>query len=547
MTVVTGLTPPRESANVRRVRRITLLSAIVAAACLAGQWMAHCDAREGYDRDLLPAFDAYAYVAMAEQPRYFTVAPWGYRVLGPLLVRALPLDPVRGFEAVTFAGLLASAVLLSRFLFRLGHHAAGAVAAAALFALLGPTREVIAYPYLVEPLTLALELAFLLVLAGGGSTGVLAAIAVLGALSKEVQVLLVPLVFFVRTPQDGARAALRKTVLVGVAAAAATLIVRTWTPLPSVAVGRPPLDAVLQAWWRDWPETWRGAVLLGLTPLAAVGACLPRSWPYLRRYGYGLAVTLVVPFAAFVNVGDPRVIFFGKNTERLLLYAVPFLFPLALHAIESLRGGPASHAPAVPAAGARLDRVAGGLAVAMLLALALGLDRYRRLDLRGTRDGPLVLAFCRESLESARRLARGRFTTFDPGRDYFVDGQSDARDLGRMRWYLRDGWGPRPWSISAAEVFTQEARATLVLPCLAPDTWQLALWLSATVPATVRVDVNGRVLGDAPVGAQVQRHLLTIPRDALFRGDNLVGLAAPGPGVRLHRFGVRPDTATVVD
>jgi hypothetical protein len=63
----------------------------------------------------------------------------------------------------------------------------------------------------------------------------------------------------------------------------------------------------------------------------------------------------------------------------------------------------------------------------------------------------------------------------------------------------------------------------------------------------VRVDVNGRPLGEAPVGARMERHLVTIPRDALFRGDNLVGLAAAGPGVRLHRFSVRPDTATVVD
>jgi hypothetical protein len=485
---------------------------------------------------------------MAEQPRYFTVAPWAYRILTPGLVRALPVDVVTGFAVVTFAGLLASAVLLHAFLVRLGHPPVASAIAASAFAFLGPTVEVIEYPFLVEPVTLALEIAFLLALAGRGATGTLALIAVLGALSKELHLLLVPLVFFARVEPDGARSALRKTAIVGVAALAATLLVRTWVPLPdAAALGRPPLDAVLQAWRRDWPETWRGTLMLGLTPLALVGAFLPRARRYLRRWGYGLAVTLVVPFAAFLNVGDSRVIFFGKNTERLLLYAIPFLLPLALHAIDALRGRQEPVADTAPATSLPLDRAAAALAAVTLLAVGLGLDRYQRLDLRGTRDGPFLLAFCRESLASAHRLARGRFTTFDPGRDRFVAGESDARDLGRMRWYLREGWGPRPWSISAAEVFTQEPRATLVLPCLEPVDWQLTLWLSASVPASVRVDINGRPVGEAHAVAQVDRTVIAVPHDVLFRGDNIVGLTAPGPGVRLHRFTVRPAVPPVSD
>jgi hypothetical protein len=523
------------------------LAAALSLACLLVQWRLQARWHEGYGPDVLPAFDAYAYVAMAEAPRFFTVAPWGYRLLTPWLVGLLPLDPASGFHVVSFGGLLLAAVLLWAFLRRLGHGPGASLLAIVAFAFLGPTAEVVAYPFLVEPVTVALEVAFLLCLAGGASTGALALIAVLGALSKEMQVLLVPLVFFARVGEEGAREALRKTLTVGAAAAAATLLVRTWTPLPALALGRPSLDAVIAAWWRDWPETWRGALMLGLLPLAAAGACLPRARPFLRRYGYGLAVTLLVPFAAFVNVGDPRVIFFGTNTERLLLFAIPLLLPLALHAIDAVRGrSPALELPAVPMP-VRFDRAAAAVAVAILLMVALGLDRYRRLDLRGTRDGPLVLAFCRESLASAKRLARGRFTTFDPGRDYFVAGQSDARDLGRMRWYLRDGWGPRPWSISAAEVVMQEPRATLVLPCLTPADWQLTLWLSAPAEATVRVDVNGRALGDARAAPQAARQAITVPRDALFRGDNLIGLASTGPAVRLHRFAVRRAGAAAVD
>jgi hypothetical protein len=60
----------------------------------------------------------------------------------------------------------------------------------------------------------------------------------------------------------------------------------------------------------------------------------------------------------------------------------------------------------------------------------------------------------------------------------------------------------------------------------------------------VRVDLNGRALGTASVGAEAGRHLFAVPADGLFRGDNLLGLAleADAP-VRLHRVGIRPPGA----
>lgn len=527
-------------------RRAVVLLA-VATAALSVQWWLSRSFREGWDSDVLPAYDAYAYVAMAEAPSFFTTAPWGYRVLTPWIVHALPVDVVSGFEVLTFAGMLAAMVLLGTFLRRLGHDWTTATLAAAAFAFLPPAVEVVQYPYLIEPLTIALEIAFLACLAGNGSTGVLACLAVLGALSKELQVLLVPLVYFARAEADGRVLALRKTILVGLAAAAATILVRTWTPLPPAVFGRPPLEAVWAAWTRDWPETWRGALVMGLTPLALAGAFLPRTRAYLRRFGYGLAVTVLVPFAAFVNVGDPRVIFFGKNTERLLVYAIPLLLPLALAVVDALRRRSASLPEASMPWPAWIGPAAGGLAVVTLVAAGLGLDRYRRADLRVTRDGPLLLAFCRESLAAARRLERGRVVVLDPERDYFVAGQSDPHDLRRMRWYLRDGWGPRPSSISAGPVVSQDARATVVLPCFVPDDWQVTLLVSSGSASMVRIDVNGRAVGSAAIDASPTRVAFPIPRDALFRGDNLLGLSAAGPGLRLHRVAVRPAGSAETD
>ena len=109
----------------------------------------------------------------------------------------------------------------------------------------------------------------------------------------------------------------------------------------------PPLGAVWAAFVRDWPETWRGRAASGLLPLGLAGALLPRAWPFLRRYGYAWRSRSSTPFAAWAYVGDPRVIFFGKNAERVLVYALPFLLALALHLADRLRGAP----PAVPARG----------------------------------------------------------------------------------------------------------------------------------------------------------------------------------------------------
>ena len=54
------------------------------AACLAVlAFRAYQDRDVFYDRFNLPAFDGHVYAAMSEEPRVFTVAPWGYRLLTP--------------------------------------------------------------------------------------------------------------------------------------------------------------------------------------------------------------------------------------------------------------------------------------------------------------------------------------------------------------------------------------------------------------------------------------------------------------------------------
>src|SRR5262249_60884273 len=60
----------------------TLAAALMLSLVLVS-YARHRDEVGWFGRHQLPAFDAYVYVAAAEHPRFFTVAPWGYRVLTP--------------------------------------------------------------------------------------------------------------------------------------------------------------------------------------------------------------------------------------------------------------------------------------------------------------------------------------------------------------------------------------------------------------------------------------------------------------------------------
>ena len=78
---------------------------------------------------------------MAEQPRFFTVAPWGHRVLTPWLASAIPVRNIaRAFRIVTFTALLAAGGLLFLYLRALGHGMPAAVLGAGAVRAPAPRR-----------------------------------------------------------------------------------------------------------------------------------------------------------------------------------------------------------------------------------------------------------------------------------------------------------------------------------------------------------------------------------------------------------------------
>ena len=509
-----------------------LLALLVALAALGLQQRRVSDPHVRYDRFSLPAFDAYVHVAMAERPAVFTVAPWGYRILAPAAAAALPGNAVQGFRVLAFLSLLAAAVLLFFFLRRVGLGESPALVGVAAFALSPPVAESLRYVFLAEPLSSALEVAFLLALASGAGTGVLALLLTVWALAKDLWPVFLPLVL-IRQWHRGRGPALAATLAVAAGPLLATLILRGWWWRAGVReTGEPGLlaaAAMALASWREWTGPM---LLLGLTPLAIVGGL--RRHPLAARYGWLAAVLLAVPlFAASYVSGS----FFAADVTRLLVYALPLLLPLALVAVFP----PAAPAETTPAASGSSPVSLGAAvgAAALVISLPLLLDRYRRIDLRGARDGPLVLALCRESLRAAQRLEQDRPVVLDAATTGYEWGVSPPEEMGRMRWFLREGWGARA-HYGVGDVVMQEAQASLVVPCLRPRALEAALRLEAPSPRPVELLVNGRSLGERIVGPGGGEAIVRLPPDALFRGDNQLTLSAPGgAGLRFRSLTVR--------
>jgi len=517
-----------------------LLALLVALAALGIQQRRVSDPHVRYDRFSLPAFDAYVHVAMAERPAVFTVAPWGYRVLAPAAAAALPGNAVQGFRRLALLSLAGAATVLYFFLRRLGLAEAPALVGVALFGLSPPVAESLRYVFLAEPLSCALELAFLLAVASGAGMGALALVMTTWALAKELWPVFLPLVLL-REWRHGPRQALLAMLGVAAGPLAVTLVLRGWWWRPPSevpgAAGSSVLGAATLALasWRQWAQPM---LLLGLTPLAAAGALLTRARPFVSRYGWLALILLGLPLGAASYVSGS---FFAADVTRLMLYALPLLVALALMAFFPVTVSLA--AEPLPPAGrrhGRTDRACGAAAAFVVFTLPFLLDRYRRIDLRQARDGPLVLALCRESLQAAHRLDRGREVVFDPERQRYQWGVSPPEEMGRMRWFLREGWGALA-HYGTGDIVMREATASLLVPCLRPRTLDAALSLQAPSPRRVGLLLNGRSLGGRDVTTSAAETVVRLPAEDLFRGDNVLTVSDPGaPGLHLRRLVLRP-------
>ena len=498
-----------------------------------------------FDRFNLPGFDSYVYLAMAERPGVFTVAPWGYRVLTPWLAHVLPAGPVKAFRQVTFGGLFAAGVLLFLFFRRLGHGALPALLAVAAFGFSGAAGEPVRHPFLAEPVGIALMAALLLALASGAGPGLLALVLVLGALTKEIFILFLPGVFLALRSEWGTRRALATTGLAALPALAASSILRLGgVPGAGAGLGFPGLEALWQAYQtiaNAFPRWWPPLLLAGLTPLAALGALLPAGRSYLARYGYFVALGYLLPLGAAVYTGEGEPVqFFHRDVPRLILYALPVTLPLALVALDRLW----HHSAAAPRGRTdrRAESVAGLLAAALALLPLLVLDSYRRIDLAGRTSGPYVLGLCRGTLRTASRLDSGQTITWDPESRRFVPGVDHPGQLDRMRWFLWEGWGNEAY-FGTGDIVMHGERAAILVPALQARDLELTVAADAPATARLRVLLNGDAAGEIGVGPEPRELRVSLPARLIFRGDNLlsfVGVAGgSSPGLRLLALRLR--------
>jgi hypothetical protein len=422
------------------------------------------------------------------------------------------------------------------YLRRLGHGTLPALLAAVVFAVSGPVQQALHAHFLVEPLTLLLELALLSSLEAGAGVGVLTLLVCLGVLSKEFFLLLVPILYLGRRSRDGERRALLVAAVAGACGLGVMLWLRWWwTPQIHAPWPRPGpalLALSLERLRESWQEWWPSVLLSGLTPLAAVG-----FWRSAARPVRG-----VTAYLFFISFGAPflnPVTFFPMDIPRLMLYALPAVLPLALTALGTARPREQVVVPATIQPPRRAFDALAWLATAALFGVLAGsLDRYRRLDLQGPRDGPLVLALCRESLRTAARLERGQTVSFDVASARFVWGLSDPAELRDMRWYLREGWGERPhYGSGPAELQAHEA--TLLIPTFGGADLDVTLRWEGDAAPSLRAALGDRGLATWSTGDTLRVH---VPAAALVRGDNLLSLvpSAGGPAPRLAALTVRP-------
>jgi hypothetical protein len=276
------------------------------------------------DGQLGPAGDHLRYLALAHQPfgapdPLARQAPYAWRVLTPLMVRAMPFGAATGFWIVTLLGLASATVGLEWFLSGLGLPRASAVAGGLAFVALMPACAWTLYDScLVDPLAFAcIALALGAAVHRRGPTLLLAAC--LGALAKETTILAS---LFALLWAGEAKLAILGVLHLAIAASPGwSYLQATWHVGSSTLARELVLDRLVRATVGTW------GILLA--PAFVAGAFWRRPAPAAL---FGLAtVQILVSF----------------DVERVVVYAFPVVIASACFGVEALaRERPALRWPA---------------------------------------------------------------------------------------------------------------------------------------------------------------------------------------------------------
>ncbi len=508
-----------------------LLACLIGAALVTYHHRAHFDPHIVWDGFTLPAFDAHVYVAMAEEPRVFTVGPWGHRILLPALIGAFlpPRLIVPGFEWAARISLVLASGLLFVYLRLLGGTLRAALLAVAAMMVTPSVGAVFANPFLVEPFALMLLLLALVAIEANASAWVIALSLLLLSLSKEIWLLLLPLIFL-KNLGEGLQPGALRTLRMAAPALWVGLVMRwIWSPQQGAGTAGSDYVGALASIASNIGLFAPQFLLGGLAVPALLALYREEAREYLLRHALTLLPLLALPLFAAAYTGEGAATsFFLDDVCRLLIYVVPFAAALAVHL------DPAHQRPRDLPPSPWLQTAAQVLVMASLLA-PLALDRYSRVDLRASRDGPYVLGLARETLRMARKLDRGETVVLDPAERKFAWGVSPPSELQKLRFFLRNGFGPLA-HYGIHDIKMRETAATLVVPVLEPRRVAIRVTMDARESAWVTFLSGGRKVGEALVGPQAVTVTLDVSAALLFRGDNPIEMRCEKAGTALPRL-----------
>ncbi len=370
--------------------------------------------------------------------------------------------------------------------------------------------------FLVEPFALALLLIALIAIEGGAGTWVVALTLVALSLSKEIWVLLLPVVFLREAP-EGARVAARRTLtMAGPAIWVSVLIRLMWMPQGGREPSGTDIIGVFGFIGSNLILIAPEFLLGGLSILALLALLRAEARDYALRHVFTIAPLLALPVFAAAYTGEGAATsFFTDDVRRLLIYVLPFAAALAVYL------DPANEEETVGLPNWLLARRAAVALTLVLMLAPLGLDRYSRIDLSTSRDGPYVLGFSRETLKTARKLSRGETVVFNPEERRFAWGVSPPNELSKLRFFLRDGFGSLA-HYGIHDITMRAKTATLIAPLVDPRPLKLSLTMDARESAWVTVLAGGSRVGEVLIGPQAVQATFEIPVSLLRRGDNPV-------------------------
>ncbi|HEY7280608.1 MAG TPA: hypothetical protein VID47_03340 [Actinomycetota bacterium] len=334
--------------------RDLLLAAGVAALCTALLWFRTDHLTPGTPYFGLP-WDHHMYIAMAVHgPFGFHIAPYGWRVLAPALVWAMPFPAQPGFQLVSIVTVWGTGVAVWVLLRRFGFDPPIAIAGLLLYFAVGyATKWTLFDFWLTDPLAFLLATCAVL-LAMSGRDVAFAVCLALGTMAKESVIFVAPLAYTLRATRPWDRGLAMRTI--GATLPAVAVLV-------ALHVGIPGRNAD-PAYVATFPPAIRDNVIRHYTYGSVLHHIVAKRVDHL---GSTLIRTvsafgLVVPVLAVIGLRSPRArsfalrslpflllvltqLLFAYNTERLLVLGLIAVVPLAtwgLQQLMELRGaGPA--------------------------------------------------------------------------------------------------------------------------------------------------------------------------------------------------------------